>query len=131
MQPGEVVIAIEPLMWRWARAVWWLEFPAFLVLVLRLSFERGCLNPYELLEPLMRRQSTALAVALVYLGAHVWLLAVLVLLARQWPPSRGEWLEIMTPERRLQLAGMAGALALEAVPRVVWVWLYHGAGMCR
>jgi hypothetical protein len=78
----------------------------------------------------MRRQSTAVAIALVYLSAHVWLLAVLVLLARQWPRG-GERLEIMTLERRLQLAGMAGALALEAVPRVVWVWLYHGAGMCR
>ncbi|HEY7059618.1 MAG TPA: hypothetical protein VH458_23945 [Vicinamibacterales bacterium] len=130
MQPGDFVIAIESLIWKWARAVWWLECPAFLVLVLRFSFERGCMNPYELLEPLMRRQSTAVAIALVYLSAHVWLLAVLVLLARQWPRG-GERLEIMTLERRLQLAGMAGALALEAVPRVVWVWLYHGAGMCR
>ncbi len=113
---------------------WWAICPPFTLLVARFSYERGCLDPYELLRPVMQRQVGALLVASVYVAAHVWLITAVILTARArdatlpWTPMRilrsawdREWWRVVT---------MAVVLAVEQFPRVVWAWIYHAIGVC-
>jgi hypothetical protein len=113
--------------------VWWVLCPAFLLLVARFSYERACLDPYELLRPLMRRQAVALTVSAIYVGAHVWLAAAGVLTARMWMAGASTLVGVLqTGWRgdRYKVIAMSVAIAIEQVPRAVWAWLYHTLGVC-
>jgi hypothetical protein len=113
---------------RWFAVTWWIVCPACALLVARFSYERACLNPYELLQPIMRHQSGALIVATIYVAAHVWLIATILLIARAW--SRGRAPRFVAGSADLKVVAMAVVIALEQVPRAVWAWLYHLVGIC-
>jgi hypothetical protein len=119
---------------RWLAIAWWMVCPPFALLVARFSYERACLNPYELLQPIMRHQSGAVLVAAIYLAAHVWLVAAIVLIARAWDginrrePRPVAWsIDVRVVVR---VVAMAAVIAVEQVPRAVWAWLYHAIGVC-
>lgn len=119
-------------LWRVLSYSWWILFPAFLLLVARFSYERACMDPYELLRPLMRQQSLALAIAATYVGAHVWLVTVVLLVARMVSSGHGArgWAVSVDVKEVIKILAMAAALALEQMPRAVWAWLYHVLGVC-
>jgi hypothetical protein len=111
---------------------WWVIGPPCALLVARFSYERGCLDAYELLRPVMLRQTGALLVAAVYVAAHVWLIAAAVLTARArdaalpWTSAlRAAW-----GHDQWKVVAMAVVLAIEQVPRAVWAWIYHAIGIC-
>jgi hypothetical protein len=60
----------------WVMRFWWILFPSFTLLTLRLCVERMCQDPYNLLPSLMSRPGWAWPLAATYLFAHVWILAV-------------------------------------------------------
>jgi hypothetical protein len=113
-------------------AFWWVLFPPFAILVCRFSFERGCRDPYELLQPIMQRQAGALLVAAIYVGAYLWVLAAGTLTIRltQSAVSLSEQLGLVWGAHRWKVLAMAAALAVEQVPRAVWHWIYRIAGVC-
>jgi hypothetical protein len=117
VSPGAIVITNDRLQ-RVFSYSWWILCPALFLLVVRFSYERGCLDPYELLQPLMRHQSLALIIAALYTGAHVWIVAAAVSIARA-RTSYG-----------IKIVLMALVIALEQIPRVAWSWLYHAFGIC-
>jgi hypothetical protein len=111
---------------------WWAIGPPCALLVARFSYERGCLDPYELLRPIMLRQTGALLVAGVYVAAHVWLITAAILTARArdaalpWTSAlRTAW----GPDL-WKVVAMAVVLAVEQVPRAVWAWIYRAVGVC-
>jgi hypothetical protein len=115
---------------RWFAVTWWIVCPACALLVARFSYERACLNPYELLQPVMRHQAGALLVAAIYVAVHVWFVAAIVLAARAWNASyrlKGQPVAIDVDSK---LVAMGLVLAVEQVPRAVWAWLYHTIGAC-
>ena len=121
----------EQVLRRLLSTLWWIAFPPFLVLVLRFSYERGCLNPYELVRPIMQRQAGALVIAAIYVSGYVWFIAATILTARTWEArAAAGQLEAIWGPKRFQMFAMAGALALEQVPRAVWVWLCRLGGLC-
>lgn len=100
---------------------WWALFPPFLVLVVRLSFERACADPYSVLAGVMSNPAKAYAVALLYVAAHGWLLAAYLracaVTGSLWPSARfraarghGTW----------KMALMLVALAVEYWPVSLW-----------
>ena len=112
--------------------VWWIEFPLIAMLVVRFSYERACLDPYELLRPVMQQQTAALGIAAVYVGAYVWVVTAAVLTARMWHhagPSVSQ-LHAIWNDDLAKVHAMAGVLLLEQVPRAVWGWLYGAIGAC-
>jgi hypothetical protein len=114
---------------RWLAVTWWAVCPACALLVARFSYERACLNPYELLQPVMRHQSGAVFVAAIYVAAHVWFVSAIVLAARAWSSNRLEGQPVvMGVDVKLLAIGLV--LAVEQVPRAVWAWLYHAIGAC-
>jgi hypothetical protein len=127
------VTVAESTVRRLLGAAWWCLFPVFLPLVVRFSYERACLNPHELLQPLMRRQPGALAIAAVYVGTYIWLVAAGVLTIRAWAATRGQSgrLRAIWGRDRVKVVAMAGVFALEQVPRVAWVLVYQMTGLCR
>jgi hypothetical protein len=122
------VITGDRLLRLWSYS-WWILWPAFLALVLRFSYERACLDPYELLRPLMRHQSLALAVAAIYTGTHVWIVVAGVLVARTMAKVREAKIAALVTVD-LKVPAMAAAIVLDQVPRAVWAWLYHALGVC-
>jgi hypothetical protein len=111
--------------------IWWPLVVPFAALVARFSFERGCGDPYELLWPVMRRQSGALLIAAFYLGALIWCVtaAVLTIRASQGrgvvPAIREVW-----GRDRWKVLAMFVVLAIEQMPRAVWHWVYTAARVC-
>ena len=113
-------------------AMWWILFPLFAILVSRFSFERGCRDPYELLQPIMHRQSGALLVAAIYVGAYVWVLAAGTLTVRLRDPALSlfDQLRLLWGVHQWKVLAMVAALAAEHLPRAVWRLIYHSAGAC-
>ena len=111
--------------------VWWIAFPPFLVIVLRFSYERACLNPYELLQPIMQRQAGAVVIAAIYLGGYAWFVAASVITARSWDTRAAvAQIQAIWGPGRFKMFAMAGALVLDQVPRAAWAWLYRAGGLC-
>ena len=112
--------------------VWWIQCPLMTVLVARLSYERACLDPYELLRPIMQQQAGALGIAAVYVGAYAWLVAASILSARMWhsPAAPHSQLRAIWNQDLTKIGAMAAVLGLEQVPRAFWAWLYHGIKVC-
>jgi hypothetical protein len=71
---------------------WWIVFPLFALLAVRLAAERACGDPYDLLPGITSTPIYAWPLAAVYVAAHVWLLALylsLVARTQQLLPSLG------------------------------------------
>jgi hypothetical protein len=111
--------------------LWWPLFLAFAPLVARFSFERGCGDPYELLWPVMRRQSAALAIAVLYLATAIWCVTAGVLTIRA-SQGRGiaRTLRDVWAGHCWKVVAMFTVLAIEQVPRAVWHWIYTAARAC-
>jgi hypothetical protein len=114
---------------RLASVVWWTEFPLFAALVSRVTFERGCRDANEALASLMRSQGYAVTIAVIYISAYVWLTGAMLLRARA-RTSTGGWPAISNRER-CQFLLMAGFIAIDQSPRVIWAAAYSLAGLCR
>jgi hypothetical protein len=110
---------------RWLGRSWWLLFPAFSALTWRLDIDRACANPYDLLPALTTNPASAWAIALVYVLAHVWMVAVYVTTASAAgtlrPPVdrwRGMWGRDV-----YKILAIAAAIAIEYAPLELWRWL--------
>jgi hypothetical protein len=127
-----IVTVVEQNLRRFLAMVWWIEFPLMTLLVARFSYERACLDPYELLRPIMQVQAGALGIAAIYVGAYVWLVAASILSARLWhsPTAPLGQLRAIWNRDLTKVCAMAAVLGLEQVPRAVWAWLYHGIKVC-
>ena len=111
------------------RSSWWIIFPAFALLVARVSIDRACADPYNLLASAMTRPSTGWAIALIYVAAHVWMLSAYL----RGVSATGDWRAAGALRRgtsgELWKAGMMGiVLAIEYVP--VSLWRMVGAATC-
>jgi hypothetical protein len=115
--PHAGIVTADTQIKRLLALTWWAICPPCALLVARFSYERGCLDPYELLRPFMQRQTGALLVASVYVAAHVWLVAAVILTVR----GRDTW-----KDQRWKVIAMAVVIAVEQVPRAVWAWIYGG-----
>jgi len=62
-------------------SIWWILFPCFAVLVLRLTVERTCADPYDLLPALTSNPKWGWLFAVVYVTSHAWLISVYMLTA--------------------------------------------------
>ena len=117
---------IEDLSRRVLGVTWWVILPPFMLLTARFAYERTCLDPYELLQPIMKSRAGALLVASVYVGAYVWVVAAGILTARA--AARSTWAVAWRTGSGLELfkmLTMTGALAIEQVPRALWQWLHR------
>ncbi len=109
---------------------WWAIAPPCALLVARFTYERACLDPYELLRPVMQHQTGALLVASLYAAAHVWLIAAIIMTVRG-RTADSPWLTVTHDVWKRdwwKLVAMAAIIAIEQVPRVAWTRIY--AGFC-
>ena len=119
---------------RWemlAGRAWWIVFPPFALLVGRLTFERACADPQQLLLPLMTSPGTAWAIALLYVLAHVWLLVVYVRVVERtnaFSPGLAD-MRVIEPIEVVKILLMMAVLALEYSP-LSW-WRTIGALACQ
>jgi len=110
---------------------WWLLFPAFTVVTLRLGVERACADPYDLLPAITSNPAWAWPIALVYVLTHVWTITAYVtttVVAGTLTPSPPDWRALWGRKVYLIVA-MAAALALEYAPIALWRWI-GAAGIC-
>jgi hypothetical protein len=131
LPPAGIVIADTHIK-RVLTLTWWAICPSSALLVARFSYERGCLDPYELLRPVMQHQTGALLVASVYVAAHVWLITAAILTARA-RDSAVSWSNVLATvwgTNRWQVVTMAVVLAIDQVPRAVWTWVFRAIGIC-
>jgi hypothetical protein len=118
--PHARIVIADTQIKRLLALTWWAICPLCALLVARLSYERGCLDPYELLRPIMQRQIGALVVASVYIAAHVWLVAAVIAMVRG-QDAWNTW-----KDERWKVIAMAAVIAVEQVPRAVWAKIYGG-----
>jgi len=107
---------------KWLKRTWWLLFPSFTVLTVRLDVERACADPYDLLPALASEPAWAWPVALVYVLAHFWAVAAYLLTVSRTqemvPPVRA-WQSVWGTEVAKPIV-MAAVLIAEYVPVQVW-----------
>ena len=116
---------------RWLARSWWLLFPAFTVVTLRLGLERACADPYDLLPALTSNPAGAWPIALVYVLTHVWTITAYVtttVVAGTLWPSRVQWRTLWRRDL-YTIVAMAAALVLEYAPIALWRWL-GTVGIC-
>lgn len=112
---------------------WWVIFPLFAALSVRLAVERACGDPYELLPALTSNARWAWGVALVYVLAHVWFVgAYLVTVSRTGTllPALAAWRGVWRMDA-VKIAGMAVLLAIESAPVAIWRMLAPAIGCAR
>lgn len=63
----------------WLVRAWWLIFPCFGALTVTLVIQRTCARPHQLLPSVTSDPALAWPVALLYLSAHLWMLAAYLL----------------------------------------------------
>jgi hypothetical protein len=111
------------------RTSWWVLFPAFSVLVARLTVERICGDPYDLLRALTSNPATALLLAGIYVIAHAWIISAYLLsvdreelvprlanISRTW--RRDSW----------RVYAMAAVFVIEYFPNTFWTFVGVVAG---
>jgi hypothetical protein len=110
-------------------ATWWILFPCFVALVFRLTLERACADPYDLLAALASNPLWGWPIAGLYVTSHVWLIGVYLLTAASTdsfapPPSafRSVW-----RADYLKILSMAAAFVPEYLP--VTLWRFIGAAL--
>jgi hypothetical protein len=114
----------------WLGRSWWLLFPAFTALTIRLGVERACAEPYDLLPAVTSNPAWAWPLALLYVLAHVWIAAAFASTAAAVGssiPSIAQWRASWGREAYKVLA-IVGALAIEYAPLAWWQWL--GTALC-
>ena len=101
---------------------WWIVFPCFSVLVVRLSAERACADPNNLLPALTGTPAGAWPLAAVYVAAHAWIVGAYLLTvsrtARLLPgpgAARGVW-----GRDAFKLFAIGLAFAMEYAPISLW-----------
>jgi hypothetical protein len=116
----------------WLARSWWLVMPPFAALVARLTYERTCAAPYELLPTLTRLPLFAWMLAGLYVAAHAWVAAAYLLTVASTgalipPPARIRELW----RGRLTLVILATVLlAVEYAPVTMWRAVGHSLS-CR
>jgi hypothetical protein len=101
---------------------WWIVFPAFAVLAVRLSVDRSCGDPAHLLPELTSNPLWAWPLALLYLIAHLWACAAYALTAARTGslvPTRAAWRELWG-SRLTQIVLLVLVLIIEHAPAPVW-----------
>jgi hypothetical protein len=101
---------------------WWVLFPCFSVLTCRLTAERMCGDPYDLLPALTSRPAWAWPIALVYVSAHVWVLAVWLLTvsrSRELVPGPRAY-RVVWGADAAKLLLMLGVFVIEYSPVSLW-----------
>lgn len=109
----------------WLGRSWWLLFPVFASLTIRLGVERACAEPYDLLPAVTSNPVWAWPLALVYVLAHLWIAAAFVTTAvgaGTLLPSIAQWRSAWGRHAYKVLA-IAAALAVEYAPLAWWQWL--------
>jgi hypothetical protein len=107
---------------------WWLLFPSFAALTLRLAVERMCAEPYDLLPALTSKTASAWPLAIVYVLAHVWMIsAYLVTVSKtQALLPRPGAIRAVWGAGAARFILMLAAFAIEYAP--VPMWRLVGAG---
>lgn len=111
--------------------LWWLIFPAFTLLTIRLGAERACGQPYDLLPAVTSNPSWAWPLAAVYVLAHGWIVAAYLATAvgaGTLIPSWTRW-RTLWGRQGYRVVMMMAALAIEYAPMVWWRWL-GAIGLC-
>jgi hypothetical protein len=109
-------------------ASWWVLYPPFTVLAIRLAFERACGDPYDLMPAIASQPKWGWPLAVVYLLAHVWLLAVYLIWVRQTgclTPGVGVRRSLWRTTN-LKIILMLGTFVIEYLPMAIW----RAAGRC-
>lgn len=101
---------------------WWVLFPSFVVLTFRLASERACGDPDNLLPGLMSKPWRGWAVALVYVAAHLWLVAAYLLpVAHTGEPFPGvRTLRSVWGKDTVKVLLLTAAVAIEFLPVSLW-----------
>lgn len=101
---------------------WWLVFPTFTGLTLRLAVERSCGDPHDLLPSIASRPALAWPIAAIYVLGHAWLVAaylMTVFRAHDFAPPisvlRSIWQRSLS-----KCVLMAVAFAIEHAPLPTW-----------
>ena len=110
--------------------LWWAVFPPFAALTLALARERACAEPYWLLPGVTSDPAFAWPIALLYLSAHLWMVAAYVTTVQSTgtliPGPRA--IRALWGNASLKLFLMLGAFVVEYLPMTVWRGV--GAAIC-
>ena len=118
---------------RGMRAAWWVLWPAFTALTVRLGVERGCGDPYDLLPAIVSNPTWAWPLALGYVAAHAWIAAVYLVTvadAGRLAPGWRAWQSVWRGDLPM-VALMIASMALEYAPVSLWRLLAAAAGCGR
>jgi hypothetical protein len=112
---------------------WWIVFPCFGALVVRLSAERACADPHDLLPALTGMPAGAWPLALVYVAAHAWVVgAYLLTVSRtaQLLPLPAA-VRVVWGRDVFKLLAIGLAFAIEYAPMSLWRLAASGCGYLR
>jgi len=103
-------------------AAWWLLFPCFTALAVRLAVERACSDPYDLLPALASNPLWGWLIAIIYVTSHLWIIAVYILTASvsdSLLPSRSAFRGFWGTDA-VKILLMLSAFVLEYLPVTLW-----------
>lgn len=115
------------------RAAWWGLWPAFTALAIRLGVERGCGDAYDLLPALAANPAWAWPIALMYVAAHVWIIAVYLVTvsaSQRLAPGATDWRAVWG-RGLITVQLMVVSIALENAPLALWRTIATAAGCGR
>ena len=110
--------------------LWWAIAPPFAALTVALSRERACAEPYRLLPGVTADPVSAWPIALLYLAAHLWIVAAYLTTiqgTRALIPGPGG-IRAVWGNASLKLLFMLVILIVEYLPMTVWRSV--GAAVC-
>jgi hypothetical protein len=117
---------------RWLGVIWWPLWPAFTAMVGALTIDRACRATFDLLPGASSSPVLATPLAAVYVAAHLWLGAAIVLtttgsgdLAPSLPAIRRVW-----TRDTVKLILMAAVFVVDYAPMSLWRVIGGLAG-CR
>ena len=109
---------------------WWVVFPVFAAIALRLAVERTCGDPYELMPALTSSARWAWPLALLYLAAHAWSVAAYLLTVARADtllPPLAAWRRVWGGDV-VKIVLMLAMLAIESAPIGLWRMIGAAAG---
>jgi hypothetical protein len=101
---------------------WWILFPCFTVLTVRLAIERTCADPYDLLPTLTSNPVWGWLIAVTYVMSHIWFIAAYLLTAASADslvPPRAAF-RLAWGHDRMKVLLMLLAFVLEYLPVTLW-----------
>ena len=102
--------------------MWWILFPCFVLLVIRLSVDRTCSDPYDLLPGLTSNPVWGWPIAVVYVTSHLWLIGAYLLTASSsdaLAPTRAAFRNVWQADY-LKVLLMVIAFVVEYLPLTMW-----------